>query len=230
MTVAVFGPPSTPFLTALERAGIPAVRLDELGDLTPYDAVVVVAASYPEPVHLDTSGLAAYVRAGGTAYVEFATDDSGFLPANTGLRVAAAERILDQDLQIYDEHASRVLEVVAPDNATELLAYAHVAGTHTAVFGNPERTFPALLAIPHGSGKLLYATTALSHYVQGNYKPRRRWDRLIQLVVATPAPTRSRSTCSAPTSTSTTVRGLTSAAATPRGNKSATCTSPVRRR
>jgi hypothetical protein len=187
-SVALIGPPGP--AAAFTAAGLTAVRYDELpAELAAYDAVVVLAGSYPKPAELRTEALAEYVRAGGTAYVEFAVDD-GFLPAGP-VRDAHIERIFTREalrgiepLSILDEHLSRAQEVVAPDGSTELLTYGSVAGTHRAVFGPPEHTFPALLDIPIGEGRLLYATTALSHHLQGRYKPVRRWARLLQLIAA----------------------------------------------
>lgn len=184
--VAVFGPASA-FLGALERAGITAIQPTGFEHLNQYAAVVVTAAAYPAPMPLDPA-VAEYVRGGGTAYVEFATAD-GFLPEGT-VRIAHTERIFSTglkglgELSILDEHASRFQDVIAPGNCFELLAYGNVAGTHQAVFGPPGKTFPALLDISVDSGRLLYATTALSHYLTGNYRPRRRWSRLFDILVA----------------------------------------------
>ncbi|GAA0574067.1 hypothetical protein HPO96_16975 [Kribbella sandramycini] len=190
--VAVIGPPipAATFTAALDRAGLTSVRYDvPPDDLGGYAAVVVVGR-YPEPARLAVGGLAAYVRAGGSAYVEFALDETGLLPQGE-LRPAHFERIVTtaalggiEPLRILDEHSSQAQQVVAPEGAVELLTYATVAGTHEAVFGLPDATFPALLEIPVGAGRLLYATTALSHHVAGRYKPVRRWERLVQVIVA----------------------------------------------
>jgi hypothetical protein len=191
-SVALIGPPgpAAAFAPALDQAGLTAVRYDGLpADLAAHQAVVVLAGRYPEPERIDTTALAEYVRSGGSAYVEFALDD-GFLPAGP-VRDAHIERIFTREafqgmepLSILDEHLSRAQEVVAPAGSTELLTYGSLAGTHKAVFGPPEHTFPALLDVRIGDGRLLYATTALSHHVQGRYKPVRRWTRLLQLIVA----------------------------------------------
>ncbi|MEU4192593.1 hypothetical protein AB0E69_11875 [Kribbella sp. NPDC026611] len=190
--VAVIGPPgpAATFIAALDRLNVPHVRYDALpASLGDCRAVVVVAARYPEPAYVDTSSLAEYVRAGGSAYVEFAVDD-GWLPGGA-VRDAHIERIFTTPAMtgiapytIFDEHLSRAQQVVAASNATELLSYGSVAGTHQAVFGPPAETFPALLDIRDGAGRLLYATTALTHHVQGRYKPARRWTRLLQLVTS----------------------------------------------
>ena len=154
--VALTGP-STAFAAALAQTGITFDRYDELAaaDLTQYDAVLVVAASYPQPSDLDTTELAEFVAEGGRAYVEFAKDLTGFLPASEELRIAHTERIFNpgtlrglEPMSILDEHSSRAQVVRTPDNATELLTYGNVAGTHLAVFGRPDKTFPALLSIP----------------------------------------------------------------------------------
>jgi hypothetical protein len=191
--VAVIGPPgpAAAFTAALDRAGLPSVRYDDQPpELTDHSAILVLAGRYPEPEHVDTARLAEYVRAGGSAYVEFALDDTGLLPKGQ-LRDAHIERIFTtaalpgiEPLSILDEHLSRAQKVDAPSNATELLTYGTVAGTHRAVFGPPAHTFPALLDLPLDAGRLLYATTALSHHITGRYKPVRRWQRLLQVIVA----------------------------------------------
>ncbi|HWD82710.1 MAG TPA: hypothetical protein VG497_27605, partial [Kribbella sp.] len=157
-SVALIAPPGP--AAAFTTAGLVADRYDELpADLTAYQAVVVLACTYPEPVRLETAALADYVRGGGTAYVEFALDD-GFLPAGE-LRDAHIERIFTREplqgiepLSILDEHLSRAQHVTQPEGATELLTYGTVAGTHKAVFGPPAETFPAFLDIPVGKGRL----------------------------------------------------------------------------
>ncbi|MEV5960831.1 hypothetical protein AB0L70_03655 [Kribbella sp. NPDC051952] len=191
--IAVIGSPGPAgaFTAALDQAGLPYVRYDDQPpELTGHQAVIVLADRYPEPTSLDTGRLAEYLRAGGSAYVEFAVDETGFLPTGA-IRDAHIERIFTtaalpgiEPLSILDEHLSRAQEVVAPSNATELLTYGTVAGTHRAVFGPPQHTFPALLDIPVGDGRLLYATTALSHHLTGNYKPVRRWRRLLKVITA----------------------------------------------
>ncbi|HEY3562174.1 MAG TPA: hypothetical protein VGL05_32125 [Kribbella sp.] len=192
-SVALIGPPgpAAAFTSALDQAGLAFVRYDEVPtELAAHRAVIVLAGCYPEPVRVPTAAIAEYVREGGSAYVEFALDDDGFLPAGP-VRDAHIERIFTtqalagiEPLSILDEHLSRAQEVSAPDGSTELLTYGSVAGTHKAVFGPPEHTYPALLDIPVEAGRLLYATTALSHYLQGRYKPVRRWRRLLELIVA----------------------------------------------
>lgn len=200
-SVALIGSPgpAAAFTAALDQAGLAYVRYDELPvELTAYRAVIVLAGTYPEPGRINGSRLAAYLRSGGAAYVEYTVDD-GFLPAGP-VRDAHIERIFTREaltgiepLSILDEQLSRAQEVVAPEGSIELLTYGSVAGTHKAVFGPPAHTFPALLDIPVGEGRLLYATTALSHHVRGRYKPVRRWTRLLRLIVAeltgTEAPT-----------------------------------------
>ncbi|MFF0339040.1 hypothetical protein [Kribbella sp. NPDC004875] len=191
-SVVLIGPPgpAAAFTTVLDQAGLAHQRYDDPpADLSDAQAVIVLAGRYPEPSRFDSAWLAEYARAGGSAYVEFAEDD-GFLPSGV-VRDAHIERIFTREalagiepLSILDEQLSRAQEVVAPERSVELLSYGSVAGTHKAVFGPPEHTFPALLDIPVGDGRLLYATTALSHHLKGKYKPVRRWTRLLQLIVA----------------------------------------------
>ncbi|TDU89732.1 hypothetical protein EV138_3308 [Kribbella voronezhensis] len=192
LPVALIGAAGS-FTAALDQTGVSFDRYDELAaaDLTQYGVLIVLAASYPEPAELDTTTIEAFTRSGGKAYVEFATDDTGFLPAAEEIRIAHTERIFSpgtlrglEPLSVLDEHSSRAQVVSAPPDATELLTYGNVAGTHVAVFGPPEKTFPALLSIPKQNGTLLYATTPLSHWIEGSYKPVRRWCRLLQAIVA----------------------------------------------
>lgn len=196
-TFAVFGAPG-PFTAELQSADIAYELCDDLArtELTAYGAVLVLADGYPEVTQLDHSSaaaLSAYVRSGGRAYVEYAVDGVDLLPTLAGPeRVAHLERIFGADslplglqpLTILDEHASRMLPVRTPADATELLSYGVVAGSHTALFGPPDDTWPALLELPTGNGRLLYATTSLNHWERGRYRPAKRWRGLVRALVA----------------------------------------------
>ncbi|GAB3410352.1 hypothetical protein [Flindersiella endophytica] len=175
--------------------------LASLGDTSEAPVAVVVADDAPEPRRLDAetaSRLAELAAAGGTVYAEFVTDPIGLFPRPVGeVGTAGFERlyvppggaghpILDgfEPLTIFEEHASRTVEVVRPEAAVELLTYGLVAGVGRAVFGPADEPWPALLEIPVGAGRLLYATTALSRADVGQYRPVARWRRLLRQVLA----------------------------------------------
>lgn len=62
---------------------------------------------------------------------------------------------------------------VPPPGAEVLLVAARVAGFDQAVFGAPPGSPPVLYSLP--GGRVLVATTALSHMVRGRYAPEREW-------------------------------------------------------
>jgi hypothetical protein len=192
---AVVGTPAAAsyVLTLLTELGVPHSRYDELGAV-PWDAcgsVLVLASEYPVPrvvAAADADPLLVYLRSGGRAYLEFATGPAELVPAVAGpVRIAGTDRIYVADgntwlepLAILDEHSSSMLPVTPPDGAVELLTYGRVAGTHTAVFGPADESWPALLDVGIGAGRLLYASTALSNAERGRYRPAARWRRLLR--------------------------------------------------
>ncbi|WP_380051162.1 hypothetical protein [Kribbella deserti] len=193
---AVFGSPGA-FTAELARAEIPHELCEDLAGtgLERYDAVLVLADGGADPVRLDDAAagaLTAWLQAGGTAYVEYAVDGAGLLPAAVGpVRDVRFDRIFGaaslslglEPLSILDPRSAKMLPVGRPVDATELLTYGKVAGTHRALFGPPEESWPALLELPVGTGRLLYASTALSCWEHGRYRPALRWRALIQGVL-----------------------------------------------
>lgn len=188
---AVVGTPAAAsyVLTLLTELGVPHSRYDDLG-AAPLDecgSVLLLASEYPATSELtdaETDRLLVYLRSGGRAYVEFT---SGLFPAAGPVRIAGTDRIYVaagntwlEPLTILDEHSSSMLPVDPPERAVELLAYGRVAGTHTAVFGPAEESWPALLDVEIGAGRLLYATTALSNAERGRYRPAARWRTLLR--------------------------------------------------
>lgn len=196
-TTAVFGEPETTdgFGPILDDLGVrhdrrPLADLSTV-DLSAYQVVIVLADGYrqasPAPTALGPE-VADFVRAGGRAYVEYATGPG--LPAAGEPRPSGVERIFVTDkevagfpaLTLFDEHQSWLLPVES--TATELLSYGRVAGVYAAVFGPPDESLPALLDIPIGSGSLLYATTALSNFQHGHYRLAARWRQLVRGLLA----------------------------------------------
>ncbi|WP_163513477.1 hypothetical protein [Fodinicola acaciae] len=198
-TTAVFGEPATAdgFLPILDDLGIdhqsrPLTDLSTV-DLSAHRAVIVLADGYRQAAPAPTTighQVAEFVRAGGRAYVEYATGPG--LPTAGEPRPSGVERIFVTDkevagfeaLTLFDEHQSWLLPVTAPENATELLSYGRVAGVYSAVFGPPDESLPALLEIPLGSGSLLFATTALSNFQHGHYRLAARWRQLVRGLLA----------------------------------------------
>jgi hypothetical protein len=195
---AVFAEPATAdgFLPLLEQIHAsyelrPATEL-ETTDLTAYTAVVVLADGYrqaePQPVKLGREAadkLTAFVRAGGRCYVEYAV---GLVPT-AAPRPKSFERIYVPQpsalttlppLTILDEQQSWLLPVDPPAEAIELLSYGRVAGVYDAVYGPPPQSFPALLEIPIGDGRLFFATTAFSNFKHGHYRLTSRWETLVR--------------------------------------------------
>uniref|UniRef100_UPI003F4980FF hypothetical protein n=1 Tax=Nonomuraea bangladeshensis TaxID=404385 RepID=UPI003F4980FF len=184
------------FHSILDELGVPFTTVSSLDRLDGYRSLIVGAPSYPEPSLVDAGAVESFVRAGGRAYVEYATG----LLSTQAPRQTASERIYVpapseitsgfDPLAIFDEHASWTLPVNPPAGATEVLSYGKVAGVHTAVFGPAADSWPALLDLPLGAGRLLYATTALGNFERGRYRPASRWRRLIRqlLAVLTGAP------------------------------------------
>jgi hypothetical protein len=188
---AVVGTPvaASYLLKLLTELGASHRRYDDLGPALQDEpgSVLVLASEYPAIGALaaaDADRLLVYLRSGGRAYVEYST---GLLPAAGPVRIAGTERIYVaagnrwlEPLSLLDEHSSSMLPVTAPDGATELLTYGRVAGTHTAVFGPAEESWPALLEVAVGAGRLFYATTALSNAERGRYRPAARWRTLLR--------------------------------------------------
>lgn len=195
---AVVGPPAAAsyVLSLLTELGVPHRRYDDLGSapLGECGSVLVLAAEYPVAgvlTEADAQALLVYLRSGGRAYLEYTTGPAELLPAVAGpVRIAGTDRIYVAEgntwlepLTILDEHSSSMLPVTPPDGAVELLTYGRVAGTHTAVFGPAEESWPALLDLGVGAGRLLYATTALSNAERGRYRPAARWRTLLRELI-----------------------------------------------
>ena len=73
-----------------------------------------------------------------------------------------------------------------PPGAEVLLAVARVAGFDQAVYGVPPGSAPVLYALT--GGRMLVATTSLSHMVVGRYAPRREWAALWSRLLGTLRP------------------------------------------
>jgi hypothetical protein len=177
----------------LDGLAVEHEAVSDLDRLDGFRAAIVLAAPEPELPATDLSALEAFVQGGGSAYVEYAT--GGFLPQPTGpVRRARFERIHAREpseitagfppLAIFDEHSSFTAPVTRPAGAVEVLSYGRVAGTYTAVLGPADESWPALLDIPAGQGRLLYASTPLSNFERGRYRLSARWRRLMRRLLA----------------------------------------------
>ncbi|GGM46240.1 hypothetical protein GCM10012275_16580 [Longimycelium tulufanense] len=197
--VGIFGGAHVDDMTKLFRelhVPVTVRPLDALAtdSLDPYDAVFVTAAGYPSrPTILSSdavTNLQRFLGNGKRAYVEFAVSNQrGLLPAAGAPVVAPYERIVVNETTrvgsgldehtILDEHHSSYLPITTESGSEIALTYAKVAGVHTAVFGLPGETHPALVLIPRGPGTLAYASTALSNFVQGRHAPVGAWKQVM---------------------------------------------------
>jgi hypothetical protein len=184
-------PPHNGFAPAAEELGL---RLEASAAPLPadYAALLICAPQYPVVTPLTDAAREAMKRfldAGKTVYVEYTP-----LPniIGDGPQVAQFERLyLPTDsalstglppLSLFEEHSSRYLPLQA-STGSAFLAYGRLAGMDRAVFGPPETTIPALVSLPQGHGRLLVATTALSNWQRGRYRPTKSWEALTRAVL-----------------------------------------------
>jgi len=195
--------PAAPRLTLIgptkDNAFVPTTR--ELGlSLTPaeapfpadHDALLICAPDYPQVQPLSPATLQAmdaFLTAGKAVYVEYAPL-AGLV--GEAPQTAVYERLVVPGddfrslpkLAVLEEHSSRFLPLQGEaGSARSLLVYAKVAGMDRAVFGLPEQTTPALVEIPRGPGRLLIATTALSHWQRARCRPTSLWAALSREVL-----------------------------------------------
>jgi len=179
------------FLAAAAELGL---TVDTQADPEPAscDALVLCAPNYPKATPLSAGAqrsMEQFLAAGKAVYVEYAP-----LPGLMGDKQTNAvfERLLvtgaalQSDglppLTILEEHASRYLPPLAA-GGNVWLSYAHVAGVDRAVFGAPAETVPALIERAQGAGRLLIATTALSNWERGRYRPTASWQALVRALL-----------------------------------------------
>lgn len=189
--LALMGAPgNNGFVTAAQELGL-ALTTAESPEPSGYDALLICGPGYPQVMALSPAALQAvqaFLSAGKAVYVEYAP-----LPGLVGdtAQEAVYERLVTvgealglPELTVLEEHSSRYLPCLAqPVGAHTLLAYAKVAGMDRATFGLPEKAAPALVEVPRGAGKLLVATTALSNWQRGRYKPTKLWAQLAREVL-----------------------------------------------
>lgn len=144
-------------------------------------AVLILADGYPgQPTRVDPAVLETAARRNLRVYVEYPAALPGlevgapkaagveravigtdfFGPALPPLRILAVNGLHFVPVRVENAH------VVA----------ARVAGFDTAVFGLPMTTAPILFELP--AGRVLVATTKLSHFVTGRYAPQDAWQAL----------------------------------------------------
>ncbi|MBU0610459.1 MAG: hypothetical protein KKI08_21430, partial [Armatimonadetes bacterium] len=157
-----------------------------------HDALLICAPDYPQVHPLSPAAQQArdaFLAAGKAVYVEYAPL-AGLV--GEAPQTAAYERLVVPGddfrslpkLAVLEEHSSRFLPWLGEAaSARALLVYAKVAGMDRAVFGLPEQTTPALVELPHGPGRLLIATTALSHWQRARCKPTALWAALSREVL-----------------------------------------------
>lgn len=200
MACAVHAAPRIALMGAASASGFVAAAQDlaitleanESAMPKDWDALLIRAPAYPEVPPLSPASQRAmgeFLAAGKAVYVEYAplaglVDDQ---PQTAGFeRIVVTGSGLPglPDLTVLEEHGSRHLGFVGDaKSARVLLTYSRIAGLERAVFGLPEHTAPALVEIPRGPGRLLVATTALSNWQRGRYKPTRLWAALAREVL-----------------------------------------------
>ncbi|MEI6502740.1 MAG: hypothetical protein WCP21_17160, partial [Armatimonadota bacterium] len=157
-----------------------------------YAALLLCAPQYPQVLPLPPTqqqAMESFLAAGKSVYVEYAPLASILgeapqtavferlcLPSADPLRTGLPA------LSIFEEHSSQHLPLLAAGGQA-LLNYGRVAGTDRAVYGPDAGAFPALVALPRGNGRLLLATTALSNWRRGRYRPTRSWEALLRAVL-----------------------------------------------
>lgn len=190
--VAILGaPPDNAFVAAAAELGLKCAS-PATPDPAAYGALLLCAPAYPQVTALSPAArqaCEAFLAAGKTVYLEY-TPLAGVLGDQP--RTAAFERLLVtaegrrplglQPMTLLEEHISQYLPPAGAAPAP-WLSYGRVAGLDQAVFGAPPDAVPALYAVPHGGGKLLVATTALSNAHRGRYKPSAAWQTLLQAVL-----------------------------------------------
>ncbi len=152
------------------------------------DGVLILADGYPAAVTEVPSELyAAAARKGLRLYVEF----PGAIPGREvrGIHTAGIydRAVVTSDFFGDDLAAMRVLTIngcrmVNVEAATTHMIFAKVAGYNTAAYGLDQTpTRPILFeAAP---GRVLVATTKLSHFVRGRYGPKAAWQHLWQTIL-----------------------------------------------
>lgn len=198
--VAVWGEaPHNAFLTAARDLGLVAeVQPDATSEN--FDALLVCAPDYPRVTPLPEGVVQCaerFLAAGKAVYVEYAPT-FGLLEETP--RTAGFERLLVigegraveglEARSILEEHTSRYLpltpageESLKGDSGQILLSYGRAAGVDRTVFGLPKETWPALVEIRRGGGRLLLAATALSNCARGRYKPTCAWATLLRSIL-----------------------------------------------
>lgn len=188
------------FLGAAAELGL-AVDTQPNPDLALCDALVLCAPNYPTvtPLSADAQrSMEQFLSAGKAVYVEYTPLPGAMGETRTNAvfeRLLVSGERLQSDglppLTILEEHASSYLPPLA-SGGNVWLSYAHVAGVDRAVFGAPDTTVPALFERTQGSGRLLIATTALSNWERGRYRPTAGWQALLRAVLAGVATAKSR--------------------------------------
>ncbi len=163
---------------ACDRSASPREAVDRAAD---GGAVLILADGYPDrPTVIDPAVLETAARRNQRVYLEYPSALPGL---DIGApKAAGAERaVVNTD---FFGPALRPLRILAINGlhfvptqagAAHLVA-TRVAGFDTAVFGLPKTTAPLLFELP--TGRVLVATTKLSHFVTGRYAPQDAWQAL----------------------------------------------------
>lgn len=182
---------SNAFWVAAAELGL-AVDTRAEPDPASCDALVLCAPAYPKvtPLCADAQrAMERFLAAGKAVYVEYAPLPGLMGGARTNAvfgRLLVTTPLLQADglapLTILEEHASCYLPPLGTGGSV-WLSYAHVAGVDRAVFGAPAETVPAVFERAQGAGRLLAATTALSNWERGRYRPTAAWQALLRAVL-----------------------------------------------
>lgn len=178
----------------LSRNGIAVERfessLEAVSKVSKGGGVMILAEGYPRKVtEVESSVFALAKRKNVRLYVEY----PGFLP---GMKVGPAKKVEIERAVIagdfFGSHLGRMRimainakQFVTVDAKNPYIVFARVAGFDTAVYGLPEKTWPALFE--HEDGGILVCTAKLSNFVTARFAPKDAivimWQKIFEWVV-----------------------------------------------
>ncbi len=190
--LVVSAEPANDLLRVLDAAGYECLRVDSpaaaVGQAPEGGAVMILAAGYPEtPTPVNADFFAAAAAKNLRLYIEFPS----FIP---GVEVGGIHQagvydraVVTSDFFGNDLAAMRILTIngcrmVSLDADSPHMVFAKVAGYDTAAYGLAGTPARPILFEPD-PGRLLVATTKLSHFVTGRYGPKDAWQHTWETIL-----------------------------------------------